>query len=326
MTIFALVLSLLHGTMACSESGKIPGFDGEESTSPFRVITVPDALTVEEEPAEETPWRTLTASSWNLRNFSEYGDSESRLETIISVLDGLEADLIFLQELLPTKSGYGKKDEAFEALTSGLDKYEGFRGDWQEADSSVGLLYDSTRLKLVEARELFSENQYAFPRPALLATFQDPLNPSHSFGVIVLHLKSYDEDGTDKDRRREACAILKAYLEAQEPMPFLFGGDLNDSPLDAGDDNVFVDTFLAEGAPYAFPTATFPPESFSFGGNIEGEFTGLFLDHFILTDSLADRYETYELSIFPMALDEMPDWIPQHSDHLPITIQFSEAL
>ena len=322
----ALLCFFLTGTMACSENGKIPGFEAKESDSPFRIISVPDALTVEEDIAEEDPWRELTVSSWNLRNFSEYGDSESRLGAMVSVLDGLESDIIFLQELLPTKSGFGKKDEAFDALTSALKGYEGLRGDWQDSDSSVGLVYDSERLNLIEVRELFAENQYAFPRPALLATFADPLYPTHSFGVIVLHLKSYEQDGSGKDRRREACAILNAYLDAQGDKPFLFGGDLNDSPLDSGEDNVFSDTFLAEGAPYRFPTGNFPSESFTFGGMIDGAFTGLFLDHFVLTDSLAAQYGSYALTIFPMTLEEMAPWIPLHSDHLPITIQFSEAL
>ena len=317
----ALTLGFLSG---CGESDKIPGFQGDEAEVPFRVFEVPDSLVIEEDVATEEilPWDDLRVVSWNLRNFSPYGTSENRLAAMISTLEELDADLILLQELLPTESEYGQADSAFVALKNGLDGFEGFRGEWQGSDSSVGMLYRKSRLELVEQRELFADNQYAFPRPALLAFFVAPDQPDAQFGAISLHLKSYEEDGSDVDRRKEACAILQAYLDTQTDVPFLIGGDFNDSPLDPEEQNVFLDTFLNEEKGMIFPTSLFDDSAYTFGGTIDGVFVGLFLDHFVYNGALGARYATVDVTILPISLEELISWIPTHSDHLPIAIDF----
>ena len=114
--------------------------------------------------------------------------------------------------------------------------------------------------------------------------------------------------------------MLDAFIQAQKNKVILVGGDLNDSPRDAPGKNVFTDTFLNEEL-YSFATLALPEDAFTFGGVINGAFTGLFLDHFVVTRELEALFDSVTTSVYPISLEEMKSWIDDHSDHLPVTIR-----
>lgn len=310
-----LIISLFvfGSILGCGSSDKLPGFNLEESDETDGGL---QSLPL-------SPPQALQVTTWNLENFSEYGVEDYRFATVVETLKTTKSDLFLFQELLPPKSGYSAGGSAADALETELEGYALIRGDWQEYDTSVGMLYNTERLELESARSLFKDNQYAFPRPPLFAEFrQVGGNPAEVFGVISVHLKSFEEDGSDVDRRKEACTVLNAFIQAQINTQILVGGDFNDSPRDNEESNVFATSFLALNAPYEILTLSLPPEAFTFAGKIEGEFLGRFLDHIIVTSDWLTRFSAENTSVLDIALEDMADWSAENSDHLPVTSSF----
>ena len=212
---------------------------------------------------------------------------------------------------------------AIVALSDNLETHEALHGEWEDFDSSVGLLYRKDRFQLVESKSLFSPNWYAFPRPPLFVTLKDTASDGVEVGFIVIHLKSYEEDGSDLPRRQEACDILNTFIQAQGDTLLLMGGDFNDNPYDPPAVNIFDGLFLGEEVPYEFLTYPLGPEAFTFAGFINGDWTGLFLDHVIVNQPFAEAAGPSATEVYPIGLFEMDSWNDDHSDHLPVSSIFS---
>ncbi len=264
----------------------------------------------------------VKVATWNLRNFSEFGDAEFRIPAIVDVLSNLDADIVVVQELLPKSLPTTEGLSAVDVIGQEAG-YSVLHGDWQAQDTSVGILYRSPRVTLLESREIFTADKFAFPRPPVLAEFRvGDAEGSLEFNVITLHLKAFDEG---LERRRDACVKLNAFVQAQESEFFVIAGDLNDSPDDTGDANIFATNFL--NPPYVFLTDALPEKtstctaSFHYVNNLK--VNGLFLDHIIVTEKFAELFGSWEPEVLAVPPPEWDSWTSTHSDHFPVYVEFT---
>lgn len=337
----ALLYTLLICQFGCTEEGTLPGYEGEQSEAPFRYITsessdttaVPEVDSEEdtgldatddsgnetEEPYISPNLMSMKITTWNLENFSPAGSNSDRLQTIAGILKSLDSDIVLLQELLEGNT----EAPAIEALNAQMGETQFVRGEWEDYDSTVGLLYRKSRFNLVESKSLFSPNWYAFPRPPLFVVLEDRESDNAEIALIVIHLKSYEEDGSDLPRRQEAMGILNTFVQAQKNPLILMGGDFNDNPFDVPESNIFSPIFLGSDSTYSFLTYTLGSDAYTFAGFIDGVWKGLFLDHLIATSEFREAAGEPKTEIYPVGLFEMDSWNDSHSDHLPVTVTFS---
>jgi endonuclease/exonuclease/phosphatase family metal-dependent hydrolase len=262
-------------------------------------------------------------ASFNLHNFSQYGDREYRIDDIAGEIAGFRPDILGLQELEPEEGSDGSFPQAWDALLEELPDYEGVHATWDFRDTTVGLFYRTDTVTLDDWEVIFEDDWSAFPRPPLVAhvTVRHESSPV-SFTVIVVHLKAF---GDSVDRRRDACEKLVEYIEDRPGQSFVIIGDMNDDPYDPAGENSFDGTFL--GNPdYVFITADLPPESVSSTGYhhyvgdeyIEGEF----LDHAIATAGFYAQFDEVTPAILGRPTEELSDWVRNVSDHFPLVIDF----
>lgn len=266
---------------------------------------------------------TMTLGTWNMRNFSEYGLDEWRLDTVVPFVDALPADLIAIQELKPDENGSWDDQQALDFVIDSTH-FEGLHNPWRTFDTSVGLLYDPDIVTVVATEELFAGDSWAFPRPPLRVDVEVSRGDrTLSFTVFSLHLKA---QGDDVERRRLACAALNDYVREQGLEDAILLGDLNDDPHDPEEDNAFLGTLLGEDPYWRFLTEDLPPESVTSTGwyhwvgdeQIQGEF----IDHAIARGPLADRYASITPEIRGVPESEYQEFRQDYSDHFPVLVRF----
>ena len=263
--------------------------------------------------------------SWNLHNFSKYGDKEFRLSDIAAKVDALAADVLTVQELKVAEGTAGEPPQAFDALLAALPNHLGTHNPWNSFDSTVGVIYDTRTTSVLDQSTLFEGDSYAFPRPPLEVRVEvSKQGASTELSLIVLHLKAF---GDSVDRRRDACKKLVAYLDGKSQPAYLVIGDLNDDPYDPAASNSFTGTFLDNEPAYYFLTAQLPPESVSSLGYyhyVDGKkITGEFLDHAIATEALFNRFATVTPSIDALPESQFDSYESDYSDHFPLLVSFT---
>ncbi len=258
-------------------------------------------------------------ASWNLHNFSTYGEREFRIDDIAAKIDELAPHILAVQELKVAEGTDGSPPQAWDELLDQLDGYAGIHAPWDTRDTTVGLIYNTDRVTIVDSAVLFESDWSAFPRPPLYVTVSVD-GVDDQFGVIVVHLKAFRDS---LDRRVAACEALDEFIQDQENTEIVVIGDFNDDPHDAEDENAFVDTFL-DSPDYVFVTDPLPPESVTSTGFyhwVDGErIDGEFLDHAVFTTELYDRFDSVEVWIDAVPSDEFDSFGRQYSDHLPLLV------
>ncbi len=319
----ALLFTLLVGPFGCTEEGTLPpdttAVPIENIETDGELDAAGDSRNETEQPYVPPNLTPMKITTWNLENFSPAGSNSTRLQTIAGILKGLDSDIVMLQELLEG----GTTIPAIEALNAQMGETQFVHGEWEDFDSTVGLLYRKSRFNLVESKSLFSPNWYAFPRPPLFVVLEDRESDNAEIALIVIHLKSYEEDGSDLLRRQEAMGILNTFVQAQKNPLILLGGDFNDNPFDVPEFNIFSPLFLGPDSAYSFLTYSLGSDAYTFAGFIDGVWTGLFLDHLIATSEFREAAGEARTEVYPVGLFEMDSWNDSHSDHLPVTVTFS---
>lgn len=267
------------------------------------------------------PAPVVRIGTWNLKNFSDFGTEEFRIPDIAARIDELDLDLIALQELKPGEDIPIGDPQAFDALLDALPTMDGVHYAWRDFDTSVGLAYDPATVELVSWDALFTQDNWAFPRPPLRARVRVHKDGrSIELVLIVLHLKAF---GDSLDRRRLACERLDELMR-HSPDRYVVLGDLNDSPHDAPADNAFTATFLDAEPDYYFVTASLPPETVSSTGwyhYVDGvAITGEFLDHVIVTDLVARRFDMLP-TVHAVPEAQFDAYEDQYSDHFPVVVE-----
>ena len=207
---------------------------------------------------------SLDVANWNLEWFGDAsnGPSNESLQqgNARAVIAGVDADVWGLEEVVSAS--------AWATLKAGLPGYAGVLANepnvvngaayYSASEQKVALLYKTSVATLQGARIILTANDYDFAgRPPLEVRLSVTVNgASEDLVVIVLHMKAFN-DTASWQRRQNAGAALKAYLDATYPtQKVMVIGDWNDD-VDVSitpDRATPYANFVSDSARYRFPT------------------------------------------------------------------------
>jgi endonuclease/exonuclease/phosphatase family metal-dependent hydrolase len=255
---------------------------------------------------------TLDVVTWNIEHFPKSGTSTITL--LKEMIQEMDADIIAVQEIESTTN--------FNTLISQLPGYQGALapGSGQRA----GYIYKTSEiLSFDPVSELFSDDNCAFPRPALKTTI------THVSGRVVtllnVHLKCCDDGPTAScpsaiDRRKSAAAKIKTYIDTSLPnASVIVLGDYNEdltepegngvfNALKADETNYkFADMGIAEGS-----TANFSYQSGSWLSH---------LDHILITNELFGNLDEVRTIKFSACDGSYESTV---TDHFPVIMRLGD--
>jgi endonuclease/exonuclease/phosphatase family metal-dependent hydrolase len=207
---------------------------------------------------------TLDVASWNIEWFGATGSGPSnetlQLQNARDVIAGTDFDVWGVAEIAD--------QAAWNSLESQLTGYTGFLAGestvtngsayYGATEQKVGILYRSSVATLLGAKVILTANDADFAgRPPLEVKLRVTLNGvTEDVVVIVLHMKAFD-DAPSWQKRQNASAALKAYLDATYPtQKVIVVGDWNDdvdTSITSGSASPYQN-FVADAADYTFPT------------------------------------------------------------------------
>lgn len=254
---------------------------------------------------------TLDVATWNIENFPALPSSP---EIVADLITSMRLDLIAVQEIADVP--------AFEELVERLRDHEGVLSSHTYGDGTyqkIGFIYRTDLLSISGASLLYSSDWYAFPRPALRATFtvDDGVHPVVEFIAIALHLKA---GGTaeDRDRRRDAMLKLENYVtqlatEGNEPEVLVLG-DCNEVLTSSSGLEVF--------SPWLEPTGDYTVHTMELanGGGETFLPSGAILDHQISTSGFDDELSGAS-AVIPALDEQYTSYQYAVSDHLPMVLR-----
>jgi endonuclease/exonuclease/phosphatase family metal-dependent hydrolase len=226
-------------------------------------ITAPDAPALAVIPAKGTA-ATLDVASWNIEWFGSTGNGPTneplQMSNARDVISGTDFDIWGVAEITD--------QAAWNSLESQLTGYTGFLAGesivtsgstyYAATEQKVGILYKSSIATLLGAKVILTANDADFAgRPPLEVRLQVTLNgTTETVVVIVLHMKAFD-DVPSWQKRANASAALKSYLDATWPtQKVIVVGDWNDdvdTSITSGQASPYQN-FVSAAASYAFPT------------------------------------------------------------------------
>ena len=246
--------------LAMAATAPLAGCDRDTPTHP----AVPADTIAARIPTQGTP-TTLDVGSWNIEWFGDAGNGPTnealQLATVTSALTAMDLDIIGLQEVV-SSAQFTDLDTRLGAYTGILASdgiVAGGAASYTAGEQKVAILYKPGVATLMGARIVLASDANDFAgRPPLEATFRVTVNgTARDLVVLVVHMKAF-ADAESWQRRVNAAAALKAYLDQQYPtQQVVVIGDFNDD----------VDTSISSGRPspyspfvgdvdrYAFPTA-----------------------------------------------------------------------
>lgn len=255
--------------------------------------------------------------TWNIENFPL--DGVQTVDYVSWVISNHEFDIVAVQEI--------KETGAFYSLLERLPGYGGILSLQHENSSSMlrtGVIYRKDLVSAGEAKLLFEEDEYSFPRAPLEVRldYHSGEKRHFDFTLIVVHLKAMG--GSENEaRRRSAAEKIKKYIDAkmiaEDDDDFIIAGDFNDEITDPPEKNVFQ-IFIDDPEDYRFLTmelaksgeASYP----EYGAN------GTFLDHILVTTSALDEYNNGNTVVYKLD-DDYKDYFKKISDHRPVAADFN---
>lgn len=249
---------------------------------------------------------TLSVATWNLQDFPKSG-----LQTINSVghvIIEANWDILAIQELTSRK--------ALQDLVRAVNGRAGFDKFKAEITTNsffpVGLLYNQERLSLVASQEIFSDNRFAFPRPALWNQFEVK-ESGQLFSVLNVHLKCCRGVG-NRNRRLEAIKLIDQFVQSRKEEMIILG-DFNHDVIPARSDSPYR-VFLDNGH-YKIADLEIALGDSQYWSYPKGPYH---LDHIILTGPLIHQ----KVSVDTSAIDKCrSDYYEIFSDHRPVGVELS---
>ena len=254
---------------------------------------------------------TLDVVTWNIEHFPKSPGTIALLNEMITVMN---ADIIAVQEIESTAN--------FNTLISGLPGYAGALapGSGQRA----GYIYKTSEITSFEpVVELFSDDNCAFPRPALKTTI------THVSGRVVtllnLHLKCCDDGPTAScpsaiDRRKSAASKIKSYIETSLPnASVIVLGDYNEDLTEPEGNGVFTalksDELNFKFADMDIATGSGSNFSYQSGGYISH------LDHLLITNELFENLDEVRTIKFSACDASYESTV---TDHFPVIMRLKD--
>lgn len=270
---------------------------------------------------------TLDVASWNIEWFGSTGNGPSnealQLSNARDVIAGTDFDVWGVAEIAD--------QAAWNSLESQLTGYTGFLAGesvvtngsayYGATEQKVGILYRSSVATLLGAKVILTANDADFAgRPPLEVKLRVTLNGvTEDVVVIVLHMKAFD-DAPSWQKRQNASAALKTYLDATYPtQKVIVVGDWNDdvdTSITSGSASPYQN-FVADAADYAFPT-----RALSLAGVASTTGFPDMIDHHLDTNELfatlvSGSTEVYRVDSYVASYDATT------SDHYPVLSRYS---
>ncbi len=251
---------------------------------------------------------SLDIVTWNVEKLNP-GDGESVSQSTINyvtqIVNGLDADIIALQEINDVS--------AFSDIIEGTD-YNGISSG--ETYKDVAFLYNSKKIKNVSFKQILS-SESSFTSNPFKMTFT---YLGQEYILINLHLKCCD-DGVD--RRMESCIALKSYIDTYySNSNVIVVGDWNDELTDSYSDNVFQ-TIIDDPTNYKFADMDIAEGSSSYWSfpNWPSH-----LDHILITNELFDDLNLSASDIQTLKIDQsfsggFSSYDYYVSDHRPVGLK-----
>jgi endonuclease/exonuclease/phosphatase family metal-dependent hydrolase len=270
---------------------------------------------------------TLDVASWNIEWFGATGSGPSnealQLQNARDVIAGTDFDVWGVAEIAD--------QAAWNSLESQLVGYTGFLASestvtggsayYGATEQKVGILYRSSVATLLGAKVILTAHDADFAgRPPLEVKLRVALNgTTEDVVVIVLHMKAFS-DAASWQKRQNASAALKAYLDATYPtQKVVVVGDWNDdvdTSITSGSASPYQN-FVDDAADYAFPT-----RALSLAGVSSTTSYPDMIDHHLDSNELFDALvpgstEVYRVDSYIASYDATT------SDHFPVLSRYT---
>jgi len=274
---------------------------------------------------------TLDVGTWNIEWFGDpsFGPTNEALQqsNVRDVIAGADEDIWGLEEVV-TKA-------AFDTLIARLPGYAGllandpsvvngpqYYSDFSNMEQKVALVYKTSIVTVKSAQIILTAYDYDFAgRPPMEVKLTANLNgAAEDLVVIVLHMKA-GADGDSWQRRQNAGAALKTYLDATYPtQKVIVLGDWNDdvdTSILAGSPTPYAN-FVADTARYRYPTKALSDA----GLTSEVNYAGSVIDHQLVTNELLVDYIAGSAQIF-RADQYVPSYGTTTTDHYPVLTRYT---
>ncbi len=248
-------------------------------------------------------------ATWNIEHFPK--SRNYTIPYLIQIIRDIDIDLIAIQEI--------DGRSPFLSLIDSLDGYQGYVSLLPDYGLRLGIIYKSDIIAISDPEQIFTDDDWAFPRPPLVTfvTVKKENNTVFDFILIILHLKAF-VDAESEGRRREACEKLKDYIDTYlltgAEKDILILGDFNDELDDPPHDNVFQ-VFLDDSLNYEFLTLPIADEP-TYIGNF-----GSSIDHLLITTDARNEYGGGLTCVLKID-EEFSHYVNYISDHRPVLTRF----
>jgi hypothetical protein len=294
--------------------------------TPLDTRPTPEATRLATVPAKGTE-STLDVASWNIEWFGSTtnGPTNETLQLANSrdIIGGADMDVWGVAEIV---------DQAhWNSLEAQLPGYTGFLASesvvtggstsYGATEQKVGILYKSSVATLLGAKIILTAYDSDFAgRPPLEVKLRVALNgETEDVVFIVMHAKAFN-DLTSWQRRANASAALKSYLDATYPTQKVFVvGDYNDdvdTSITSGQASPYRN-FVDDAARYTFPTAALSAAGIS----STTSYTDM-IDHHLNSNEAAATYvpgsaQVYRVDSYVASYDAST------SDHYPVLSRYT---
>ena len=262
---------------------------------------------------------TLDVVTWNIEEFPKNGQSTAA--AVVDILQGLDADIVALQEISDVAS--------FKQMVDQMPGWKGYV--YSEWYAGLAYLYRTDTIEVQDNYEIYTTEEFwrPFPRSPQVMEFRFG---DRDFVMINNHFKCCGDGFIDRDepwdeetRRMDATDLLKAYIDTQfAHRSVIVLGDLNDSLTDNTAHNVFA-SLLDDPDNYRFTDM----------GIAEGDRSGWsfpsypsHLDHIVISSALFAGFEHADSWVLSFPVDEVffEGWREyEHavSDHRPVGLRIA---
>ena len=247
--------------------------------------------------------------TWNLKEFPI--NEETTVGYVVEIINQTDPDIIALQEI---GSSYH-----FDLVLDQLEGWTGYKADGASYNIDLAYLFKADVISVESVYEIYEDDYYYFPRSPLVAEIE-----FDGVDIVVInnHLKA--SSGSENEaRRRQACIMLEEYISTYHDYDnVIMLGDLNDSLIDEGYDNVF-NSFLEYPEKYTFTDINIAEGNQSYWSYPSWP---SHLDHILITNELFDEFEADGSDIQTIRVDIYLDggfdeYEYNVSDHRPVGLK-----
>ncbi len=320
------IVSIAAASLVLRERLRCAGFPGA-------TVTAADL------PAGPPAPDSLRIASWNLRNFplderpqsADLGFSRrTNICDLETVLAGLDADLLGLQEICDTR----RFPPILRRATAGRSIRALYSAGGGRFGQHLGIAWDDATLELTGGPyEITAVELEGGQRPAFGASLRRRAPGGIDFTFVVVHLQAGAESYPDRRRQNRALAawVNEWVTETGDP-DLIVVGDFNTSGSAAGGlqrELQSIDAILGRAGLHRLPNATGCSEYWEGGGEPDGIQVAALLDHVYLRGFSRDavtapvnswlhcaRYECRDL-VSRVGEEDGTFW--DVSDHCPLT-------